>query len=462
MRTTWITAPALCLFTLGALACHPPEQICEPGDDRCTDIIADPMPPLGQHEAQTRLADIHVEYQHARADGLDANECRQFGERYQALYERDSTILAARFNVAAIHEACGELELAEQIYVELGELEYPQALNNLGVLVWTSGDRSRAASLFERAVAADRTQALEARNNLAMSQRERYASSAAISDFEQAQLQLQQILAVDSSNRVAYENLARLYYDRGRRDDRSYLVLADLVVTQGQRVLEASGRRSADLHNLRGLLLIEQDDQARALRAFQQAIEIDPEHVDANRNIAMVAIRFRDYAAAERSLESVIDVAVVATDVDAWIALGVAKRGLRKYGDADQAYRHALTLDSSDPRPWYNLGVLAQDHLSIDAEDEQALIANYEQALGHYQTFIDTAGSTPRWRAPVSDAKDRVAIVKDSIASIELMQANKVAYARMVELEAQQRRDEIERLRAREAEALNVEQLLEN
>jgi tetratricopeptide (TPR) repeat protein len=239
-------------------------------------------------------------------------------------------------------------------------------------------------------------------------------------------------------------------------------VLADLVVTQGQRVLEASGRRSADLHNLRGLLLIEQDDQARALRAFQQAVEIDPEHVDANRNIAMVAIRFRDYAAAERSLESVIDVAVVATDIDAWIALGVAKRGLRKYGDADQAYRHALTLDSSDPRPWYNLGVLAQDHLSIDAEDEQALIANYEQALGHYQTFIDTAGSTPRWRAPVSDAKDRVAIVKDSIASIELMQANKVAYARMVELEAQQRRDEIERLRAREAEALSVEQLLEN
>jgi tetratricopeptide (TPR) repeat protein len=422
-------------------------------------IIGDPPRALGEREAQARLADIHTDYLRASADGLDADECRELSERYQGLYERDNTIITARFNVAVIHEACGQLELAKQIYAQLCELEHPQALNNQGVLAWVSGDHQRATSLFERAVAADKTQALEARNNLAMAHRERYASTAAIADFEHAQAQLQQILAVDSSNRVAYENLARLYYDRGR-DDSSYLVLAHLVVTQGQRVLEASGRSSADLHNLRGLLLIEEDDQVQALRAFVRAVEIDPEHVDASRNIAMVAIRFRDYAAAERSLESVLDTAVVAADVDAWIALGVAKRGLRKYGEAEQAYRRAIEIDSADPRPWYNLGILSQEHLSAGADDEQALIASYEQALGHYQAFIDTAGSVPRWRAPVNEAKDRVAIVKDSIASIEAIAANQIAYEELLLLEEQQRLEEIERRKRLEDEAVSVQELL--
>jgi tetratricopeptide (TPR) repeat protein len=462
MRTTWITAPTVCLLTLAALACHR-EPTCEPGDHdpRCAAVIGDPTPALGEREAQAHLADIHAEYQRASVDGLNADECRQLSERYQALYDRDNTIVTARFNVAVIHQACGQTELAGQIYAQLCELEHPQALNNQGVLAWLAGDQSRAMSLFERAVAADTTHALEARNNLAMAQRERYASTAAISDFERAQAQLQRILAVDSSNRVAYENLARLYYDRGRRGDKSYLVLAHLVVTQGQRVLETTGRSSADLHNLRGLLLIEDDDQVQALRAFMRAVEIDPEHADANRNIAMVAIRFRDYATAERSLESVLDAAIVAADVDAWIALGVAKRGLRKYGEAEQAYRHAIEIDSSDPRPWYNLGILSQEHLSASADDEQALIADYERALAHYQTFIDTAGSVPRWRDPVNDAKDRVAVVKDSIASIEMIKANQRVFDDMMLLEEQQRLEELERRKRLEDEAMSLHELLD-
>ena len=82
-----------------------------------------------------------------------------------------------------------------------------------------------------------------------------------------AEVQLENVLAVDSRNQLAYESLARLYYDRGRLEDRSYLVLADLVVTQAQRVLEADGVRSADLYNIRGLLWMQRDDPARAIRA---------------------------------------------------------------------------------------------------------------------------------------------------------------------------------------------------
>jgi tetratricopeptide (TPR) repeat protein len=396
----------------------------------------------------------------AAADGLDARECAELIDGFQAIFERDSSILVARFNVAAVHEACGQLEQAEAIYAELAGLEFPAALNNLGVLAWDRGEHQRAFELFERAVAADGTHAISARNNLAMALRERYAVSQQVADFEQAERHLQNILAVDSSNKVAYENLARLYYDRGRTRDGSYLLLADLVITQAQRILEATDQQSSDLHNLRGLLLIEADDRVRALRAFQRAVELEPKHVDANRNIAMIALRFRDYETAERSLEAVLELVPVAGDVEAWIALGVAKRGLRKYDDAERAYRKALALDADDPRPWYNLGILAQEHRSGLSEEADAVIDAYELALSHYQTFVEQAGTAPRWRDAVADAKDRMFVIADSIEAIEKNQQYEADYQKLLELEAQQRAAEIERLRELERQAMSVGDLV--
>jgi tetratricopeptide (TPR) repeat protein len=441
--------------TIGILAgCKPPSSpTCEPGE-RCGPSTVRPQ--LSPEQAQAQLADMLERYGAAATDGLDARECGELIEGFQALYERDDSILVARFNVAAIHEACGQAKQAEAIYAELAEREFPSALNNLGVIAWDRGEHERAFGLFERAVAADSTHAVASRNNLAMALRERYASTSVTADFDQAERHLQSILAVDSSNKVAYENLARLYYDRGRTQDSSYLLLAELVITQAQRILEARGLQSGDLHNLSGLLLMEQDDQIRALKAFRQAVEVEPDHIDAHRNIAMIALRFRDYESAERSLESALEVASVANDIEAWIALGVAKRGLRKYDDAERAYRQALTLDTGDPRPWYNLGILAQEHRSGLANDEDEVTATYQLALENYQTFVEQAGASPRWRAAVVEAKDRIAVVKDSIEAIEKIRQTERDYEAMLELEAQQRLEEIERLRKLESESMGV------
>ena len=101
-----------------------------------------------------------------------------------------------------------------------------------------------------------------------------------------------------------YENLARLYYDRGRLEDKSYLLLADLVITQAlAKAKDGTLAQSADIYNIKGLLFMEQDNQVDALRAFKKAVEIQPRHADAHMNIALVAIRFRDYATAEKSVE---------------------------------------------------------------------------------------------------------------------------------------------------------------
>ena len=454
MRTLelWITAALVCFST----ACITPQPTCDPGTQSCPEPS---RPRLTPAQAQAQLDDIDARYVAAKRDGLDADECRELIDGYQAIYERDDNVMIARFNVAALHEACGHSDAAESIYAELAAREFPPALNNLGALAWQRGEHSRALGLFERAVAADETHAIAARNNLATALRERYGDNQSDADFEQAERQLQNILAVDSSNQSAYENLARLYYDRGRIRDSSYLLLANLVIVQAQRVLAANGQTSADLHNLRGLVLMEDDDQIRALRAFREAVAVEPDHVDANRNIAMIALRFRDYAGAEQALERVLDVETVAHDPDAWIALGVAKRGLRKYDEAEQAYRQAVEVDRADPRPWYNLGILAQEHLSSTVEADEAMQI-YAQARTYYETFVSTAGTSPRWRSEISEAKDRIAIIDDTIETIERGKQIQIEYERLMEAEKQARLAEIERLRQLEQQGTSVGELV--
>ena len=80
--------------------------------------------------------------------------------------------------------------------------------------------------------------------------------SGSVAEFDRAQRRLQEVLAVDSDNLEAYEGLARLYYDRAQAGDRSYALLANLVITQAQRGEKIGGTASAELWNLRGLLAV--------------------------------------------------------------------------------------------------------------------------------------------------------------------------------------------------------------
>lgn len=439
------------LSLAGSLACHPPITSSEPG----AELFRRLPEPLAEEQARAQLDLLHQRYQAAARDGLTKDECAALTSDYQNLYERDPSLLVARFNVAVVWEACGDVDRAEAIYGELADRQHPEALNNLGVLAWSRSDHQRALELFERAVAADRTHALAARNNLAMAAHQRYLQTASRVDFEAAEAQLKNVLAVDSRNQLAYESLARLYYDRGRLEDPSYLMLADLVVTQAQRVLEADGKGSADLYNIRGLLWMQRDDPARAIRAFQQAVELESDHVDANRNVAMIAIRFRDYELAERALETVSEMPTVANDVEVWLALGVARRGLRDYQGAEAAYRRALKIAPDDPRAWFNLGVLAQDHLVEFATEGDEWIELSHRAAEHFRTFV-TRADHPRWREHVAEAKDRIAVAKDTVETIEYMNS----LALQPGPNAEPRQAEIDYLLELETEATSVELLV--
>jgi tetratricopeptide (TPR) repeat protein len=452
-----ISIIALSLALVGSLTgCKNPGE-----GSKNPDPVIEDREDVPTEQAKAQFAEIYANYVEAKKDGsLSAAECESVTKGFNEVYESNKqSMLVARFNVGAIWEECGDMQKATKIYKELGDKNFHLALNALGVIAWGKGDHEGAFELFARSVEADKTQAFAARNNLAAAHRDRYADKLDQEDFNTAEKQIKNVLAVDTSNKAAYENLARLYYDRGRLEDPSYLVLANLVVTQALRVLEKEGTQSADIWNLEGLLFMQQENQVDALKAFKRAVEIEPNHADANRNIGFIAIRFRDYTTAEKSFDTALETEEVKHDVEVYIAMGVAKRGLEKFAEAEEWYRKAAELDKKDPRPWYNLAVLNQDHLiGQDNVDQPQIEEFYKTAKQHCAKFKQMAEGNKAYAEAVKDCVDRMAIVDDTVETFEVMKKLEEEVARLAELEKQQEEERRKRLRELEEQAAEAGQ----
>lgn len=437
----------------------------------CTHTIIDPLvdpvppPPLDEEQAQAELDHAITALAKAEADGrLDKKECREVTDTFRAAYEKDQPATAnALFDAGVVWERCGDPEQAKAAYRDTiaAKPDHCGAHNNLGVLQWNAGQRSAATESFQRAVKAD-AGSPAARNNLAASLRERYVHSKSSEDFDKAELSLRNALAVDSDNATSHENLARLYYDRGRAGERSYLLLARLVVTQGTRILAEKGEPSAELANIHGLLLMEDDDQVMALRAFKEATTIDPDHSEAHLNIAMIALRFRDYATAEQSLQKALKDRQHRDDVTALLGLGVAQRGLRRYDDAEKTLVRAREVDDRDPRALYNLGILYHEHIAPNrssvADPGKGTVRFDDKPYLDAKRFFERFAKAAKDRYPqeVADARQRMASIDQFLQDIKDLEDLQRQQEKMEALMKRQQQEERERLldlerRARQA-----------
>lgn len=429
---------------------------CDRGAGRGSRTPETPPPAThGTKPSEAALADFAAvarRYAAAKARGkLSADDCKELPQAFLGVYSEHGTALAiAKFNAGATAQECGDIDRAVEIYEALAREapRYAPTHNNLGVILWNRKRESEALAAFARAVEADVT-ITAPRNNLAAALREKYASKPAPEDFARAEVEAQRVLALDSNNRLAFENLARIYYDRGRLQDRSYLLLADLVITQGlAKSAQGSLAPSAELHNLRGLLMMEREDPIAALHAFKRAVEIDANHAGAHLNIALVAIRFRDYKTAEQSLEKALLDRKQQDNVDAYLGLGVAQRGLRKYDAAQKSFEKALSI-GSDPRGLYNLGVLYQDHIgpATDHDTKAGFDKRpYERARGYFQKFVAKSNGQRSLEEHAVEATRRVDSIDAFLRNIEEMAELERERERMEAIERKQQEEEKQRL----------------
>ncbi|MBC8072025.1 MAG: tetratricopeptide repeat protein [Deltaproteobacteria bacterium] len=410
-------------------------------------------PETASAEAKASFEEVAARYRTAKARGpLSKGTCADLSGEFEKVYKKFGAQMAvAKFNAGAVMEECGDVEAAEKHYEQLVQQvpKYDLAYNNLGVIAWNRRQEGRALDYFKKAVEANSTTKAP-RNNLAAALRDKYTDNPQQSDFDAAEKQLQTVLAVDSSNRLAYENLARLYYDRGRLKDKSYLLLADLVTTQAVRVFKDAGVDSADIWNIKGLLLMERDNQVEALRAFKKAVEVDKKHTDANMNIAMIALRFRDFKSAEESINIALTDKRQKKNVEAYLGLGTALRGQRKYGDAEKAFKKALDVKSSDPRALYNLGILYHEHIGPESERKNETDTfdkkPYQTAVEYFNKFTAQASSKKELQKYSDDAKNRVTNIQDYFKNIEEMKKLEAEAKKLEELAKKQEAEEKARL----------------
>lgn len=437
-------------LTLGAVpACkNKGQRGTAPGTETAAAKGAITDPSKASAEAKAAFQKVAERYENAKKSGkLSAAQCDDLSKAFKKVYgQYGAEMTVAWFNSAAVWEECGDIEKAEQIYLEITKKvpKYDLAYNNLGVIYWNRSQEQKALDYFKKAVEANPLTRAP-RNNLAAALRNKYSASAAQqADFEKAEREIQTVLAVDSNNQLAYENLARLYYDRGRLKDKSYLLLADLVTTQATAVLKKADQESADIYNIKGLLFMQEDNQIEALRAFKKAAEINPNHADAHMNIAMISLRFRDYKQAETSLSIALKDKRQKKNIETYLGLGVAQRGLRKYKEAEESFKKAASIDSKDPRPLYNLGILYQEHIATAQDDFSK--KPYETAKDYFNKFAAKAGGSKEYAEAVADAKQRITSIDQLFKDIEEMKKLEEEAKRLEELQKKQEEEERKRL----------------
>lgn len=107
-------------------------------------------------------------------------------------------------------------------------------------------------------------------------------------------------------------------------------------------------------------------DLNRALQAYREAIQKDPNYVDAYYNMAQIGFDIRRYDLAEWGYEKYLQFRP--DDAQAVHDLGVVyhKQGKEKYKDAIRQYRRALELKPDMAQAYYNLGNI---YYALDRQD---------------------------------------------------------------------------------------------
>lgn len=254
-----------------------------------------------------------------------------------------------------------------------------------------------------------------------------------------------QALAVDARDRGAFEGLARLYYDRGMAGESGYLGLAERVIDQGERALAEVAQVSAELAMIRGQIELARARPDRAHAAFSAALRVEPTHALAALQLARIELGFRDSYAALVHLEVAAQEPTLA--LEAKLSEGVARFIQADFAGARAAFGQAHALAPTDPRPFYNLGLVEAYQLEVTVPWDD--VGQVRLAIAPYERFLTLATDHPELAAEVAEARARVAELREHIVLCEAVKRWRW----------QERRDQ--EARVRQYEAAERERLLE-
>ena len=279
---------------------------------------------------------------------------------FEEAIDVDESFGAAYFNIGRIHEEQGRIDEARTWYERSAEKgkAFGDGLVNIGRLEMEKGNKGEAMALFRRAIQIEPFNG-EAHLNLAQDARSRRAFADAVKHVRTA-------LKEDSQNVLAYEVLARVYYDLGRFE------LSKLVCLTGLEI-----KKTADLYNTLGLVHLKQNNVTTALGSFEDALKVDTNYWPAHMNVGAITFSYRDYESSYRHFSEVLK--QKPEHLEAMLSKAVAARGLERLDEAESGYKAVIAKDETYAAAHYNLGILYQEY----TQKLEDAIKSYESVLRH-------------------------------------------------------------------------------
>jgi Tfp pilus assembly protein PilF len=305
-----------------------------------------------------------------RAGGDDARAAAAFERAFAA----DPQLVHAGVNAGLLRERLGDLDAARALYGRVLDASpgCGPAARSLVRLALRRGDAAAAEA--------------DARARLARSPESAPLMSAladallARGRLDEAEAVSRAALRADERSVPAMVSLATAYHRQGRSE------LARMVLESARLVDD----RDPAVWNHLGLVALTLGDRPQALEAFRTAAALSPDYPEARANHGALLAEADDFDGAVTELEAATRQAP--WSAAAWLGLGNAYRGARRFDDAEAAYRRALEVDPALADAHFNLAVL---YLDGDRPDLPAL-ARLEQALAFFDAYERQGGRDPK------------------------------------------------------------------
>jgi tetratricopeptide (TPR) repeat protein len=349
-------------------------------------------------------------YDTAAADGLTNDECIATAQKFEQVASEHSGLPEAWFNAGLCYHQCNMTKEAEASYQKAIKSNpgHAPSLVNLGEIYYRGGNEKVAEQYFQKAREADGTNGA-AYTNLAWMKYDRMRKATTDEERKkwegEALFLLKNALAVDNDNVVARVLMAMVYME-GADKNKNRLDIAFMLLdgvqknkptlkdnaTENEKIQFEKDMaryeeniRYAPLYNALGLYYMKRNNIGRALQYFRQAVQLDPQFVEARMNLGNTVLGFRKYDEAEEHYREVLK--IQPKNYEAQIGLGVALRGQKKIDEAEAAYKSAMELDNQRGDAYYNLGVLWKDFRTNDPDQKKVREA-YRTAKNYFQQFL--------------------------------------------------------------------------
>jgi tetratricopeptide (TPR) repeat protein len=190
---------------------------------------------------------------------------------------------------------------------------------------------------------------------------------------------LRDTVRLSGANAKIYTELGLIYIQQKRYD------LASLVLAKAVE-FDTGEKKDPAIYNALALLSLRQGRAQEAFERFDHAASLDANYIDARFNKAAVLLDAGDYARAKPELTAIVEKRP--DDFAAWVALGVANRGLGQHKEAakiwDRVIKEAPRRSTPRLDAMFNLGLLKADFLNDAAGAKVDLDQYLQESAGSH------------------------------------------------------------------------------